>query len=266
MKRVCRSGSPRPGASCIFQPFAQANNPELGEEDYNPKEPVSWISYLDFNAMYPAATTLPMPNGPCCVAVALPEENAARQVSYLLLGLGSPRAHEGREGPVRAAHRGAPRPLSVALREARALPWHARRGGRGRQAAQVPAERAGRQGLEAAQGLPLRLQPLHGGFMELKHSETAGSVVAEKVVEAALHETFRAPTNAARSFNPQYGDAQRLGAVDSMTVRSTEGRETLLKLTLPAPGSGNAAGRLTRRRPASGQLPGASEAQDPTSL
>ena len=61
---------------------------------------------------------------------------------------------------------------------------------------------------------------------------------------------FRAPTNAARSFNPQYGEVQRLGAVDSMTVRSTEGRETLLKLALPAPGSGNAAGRLTRRRPA----------------
>ena len=36
-----------------------------------------------------------------------------------------------------------------------------------------------------------------------------------------------------------------------MTVRSTEGRETLLKLALPAPqGSGNAAGRLTRHRPA----------------
>ena len=59
---------------------------------------------------------------------------------------------------------------------------------------------------------------------------------------------FRAPTNAARSFNPQYGDVQQLRAVDSMTVRSTEGRETLLKLALPAPqGSGNAAGRLTRR-------------------
>ena len=67
----------------------------------------------------------------------------------------------------------------------------------------------------------------------------------------AVQGAFRAPTNAARSFNPQYGDVQRLGAVDSMTVRSTEGRETLLKLALPAPqGSGNAAGRLTRRRPA----------------
>ena len=67
-----------------------------------------------------------------------------------------------------------------------------------------------------------------------------------KVVEDAG--AFRAPTNAARSFN----DVQRLGAVDSMTVRSTEGRETLLKLAPPAPqGSGNAAGRLTRRgRPA----------------
>ena len=65
------------GLSCIFQPFAQANNPELGKEDYNPEEPVSWILYLDFNTMYPAAMTLPMPNGPC-VAVALPEDNAAR--------------------------------------------------------------------------------------------------------------------------------------------------------------------------------------------
>ena len=56
-----------------------------------------------------------------------------------------------------------------------------------------------------------------------------------------------APTNAARSFNPQYGDVQQLGAVDSMTVRSTEGR-------------------LTRRGSgceAAGQLPGASAAQDP---
>ena len=61
---------------------------------------------------------------------------------------------------------------------------------------------------------------------------------------------FRAPTNAARSFNPQYGDVQRLGAVDSMTVRSTEGRETLLKLALPALQGSGKAGRLTRRRPA----------------
>ena len=50
-----------------------------------------------------------------------------------------------------------------------------------------------------------------------------------------------------------------------MTVRSTEGRETLLKLALPAPqGSGNVAGRLTRRgRPGSWTTSGASEAQGP---
>ena len=39
---------------------------------------------------------------------------------------------------------------------------------------------------------------------------------------------FRAPTYAARSFNPQYSDMRQLRAVDSMTARSTEGRETLL--------------------------------------
>ena len=72
---------------------------------------------------------------------------------------------------------------------------------------------------------------------------------------------FRAPTNAARS------DVQQLGAVDSMTVRSTEGRETLLKLALaagqrqrggPADETGQAGGCE-----AAGRLPGASEAQDP---
>ena len=72
--------------------------------------------------------------------------------------------------------------------------------------------------------------------------------LTDRCVKAEDAGAFQAPTNAARSFNPQYGDVQQLGAVDSMTVRSTEGRETLLKLALPAPqGSGNAAGRLTRR-------------------
>ena len=57
-------------------------------------------------------------------------------------------------------------------------------------------------------------------------------------------------------------DVQQLGAVDSMTVRSTEGRETLLKLALPAPQGGPAdetgqAGGCE----AAGRLPGASEAQ-----
>ena len=76
---------------------------------------------------------------------------------------------------------------------------------------------------------------------------------------------FRAPTNAARSFNPQYDNVQRLGAVDSMTVRSTEGRETLLKLALPAPHGGGPADETGQAGgcEAAGRLPGASEAQDP---
>ena len=117
--------------------------------------------------MYPAAMTLPMPNGPC-VAVALPEDNAAR-LSWLhetcLSSLNwesdaeedydfPPELHDhldwapparmkvgkGLHGPHTAdmAER-LGRPLPVALREARALPRHARGGGRGRQAAQVPA-------------------------------------------------------------------------------------------------------------------------------
>ena len=61
--------------------------------------------------------------------------------------------------------------------------------------------------------------------------------LTDRRVKAVDAGAFRAPTNAARSFNPQYGDVQRLGAVDSMTVRSTEGRETLL----------NAAGQATWR-------------------
>ena len=68
---------------------------------------------------------------------------------------------------------------------------------------------------------------------------------------------FRAPTNAARSFNPQYGDVQQL------TVRSTE-----------EAGAAGAPGQRQRDGPtdeagqagscqAAGRLPGASKAQDP---
>ena len=43
---------------------------------------------------------------------------------------------------------------------------------------------------------------------------------------------FRAPTNAARSFQPQYGPARDLASFDSMVVRGTDGSETLLKHAL----------------------------------
>ena len=59
---------------------------------------------------------------------------------------------------------------------------------------------------------------------------------------------FRAPTNAARSFQPQYGPARDLASYDSMVVRGTDGSETLLKHALPVPrGSAEPVARLTRR-------------------
>ena len=52
-----------------------------------------------------------------------------------------------------------------------------------------------------------------------------------------------------------------------MTVRSTEGRETLLKLALPAPQQRQRGGPADKTQAggckAAGRLPGASEAQDP---
>ena len=78
---------------------------------------------------------------------------------------------KGLYGPHTADMR-TPSPLPIALQEARALPRHARGGGRGRQAAQVwRLHRAYR----------FACSPFMAGFMELKHSErrqlkTAGSV------------------------------------------------------------------------------------------
>ena len=58
---------------------------------------------------------------------------------------------------------------------------------------------------------------------------------------------FRAPTNARRSFQPQYGPVKELANFGSMAVRGTDGSETLLKHALPVPrGSGEPVARLTR--------------------
>ena len=59
---------------------------------------------------------------------------------------------------------------------------------------------------------------------------------------------FRAPTNANRSFQPSYGPARDLADFDSMTVRATDGSQTLLKHALPVPrGSVQPKAALTRR-------------------
>ncbi|CAE7317175.1 unnamed protein product [Symbiodinium microadriaticum] len=46
---------------------------------------------------------------------------------------------------------------------------------------------------------------------------------------------FRAPTNAGRSFQAQYGPVKELASADSMTARATDGTQTLLKHALPVP-------------------------------
>ena len=59
--------------------------------------------------------------------------------------------------------------------------------------------------------------------------------------------TFRAPTKAARSFQPQYGAVKQFASTDSVVVWTTDGSKTLLKHTLPVPrNSAEPVQRLTR--------------------
>ena len=206
------------GLSCIFQPFAQANNPELGEEDYNPEEPVSWISYLDFNAMYPAAMTLPMPNGPC-VAVALPEDNAARlswlhetclsslnwesdaeEVSYLLLVDYDfpPELHDHLDWapPARMkVGKGLYGPHTADCEKlVPFLGMHVEEGVDGKRL-KFLRDVLGARVWRLHRAYRFACSPFMAGFMELKHSErrqlkTAGSVVAEKVVKLTQNAIF----------------------------------------------------------------------------
>ena len=67
--------------------------------------------------------------------------------------------------------------------------------------------------------------------------DLAGEVARHGGGKRRLEEAgaFRAPTNARRSFEPQYGPARDVASVDSMVVRATDGTETLLKHALPFP-------------------------------
>ena len=74
--------------------------------------------------------------------------------------------------------------------------------------------------------------------------------LTDRRVKAVEDAAFRAPTNAARSFNPQYGDVQQLGGAAGAAGQRQRGG--------PADETGQAGGCE-----AAGQLPGASAAQDP---
>ena len=99
----------------------------------------------------------------------------------------------GREGPVRAAHRGhgAPRPLPVALRASSACTWRRVDGKRLKFLRDVLGARVWR----LHRAYRFACSPFIAGFMELKHSErrqlkTAGSVVAERVVKLTQNAIF----------------------------------------------------------------------------
>ena len=79
---------------------------------------------------------------------------------------------------------------------------------------------------------------------KFKHNDELTRSRQRRLEEAGA---FRAPTNAARSFQPRYGAVQEVSSYDSMMVRATDGSETLLKHALPVPrGSAEPRGRLTR--------------------
>ena len=79
---------------------------------------------------------------------------------------------------------------------------------------------------------------------KFKHNDELTRSRQRRLDEAGA---FRAPTNAARSFQPQYGAVREVADYDSMTVRGTDGSETLLKHALPVPrGSAEPQARLTR--------------------
>ena len=51
----------RGGMSCMFTPYAKANNPLCSE--YHPDKPHTWIIDLDVNSLYPHSMTMPLPVG-----------------------------------------------------------------------------------------------------------------------------------------------------------------------------------------------------------
>ena len=98
---------------------------------------------------------------------------------------------------------------------------------------------AGGRGDEAGGDLP----GVRDNAEKFEHNKNLTEGRQRRLLEEAG--AFRAPTNAARSFQPQYGAVRELAGYDSMTVRATDGSETLLKHALPVPrGSGEPRGVL----------------------
>ena len=75
------------GLSCIFQPYAAANNPRLSGDLYDPDQDCSDILYLDVNSMYPAVSQ-PLPvNGGAVHELPEDSEERLRWLDGLLAGV-----------------------------------------------------------------------------------------------------------------------------------------------------------------------------------
>ena len=185
------------------------------------------------------------------------------------------RGHDGPGQRVRHAGQGAARKCRAPHEAARGPQRH-RRGGPGHpDAEEGPGHEGGAQGRAVERPLSAdrfglqRAAPRDGARRARGRGEAAGHGVQGPPRQRRQVPAQQGPHRAAREgrggrgrlpsadergeeLQPSVRRRAAAGAVDSMTVRSTEGRQTLLKLALPAPqGSGNAAGRLTRRgRPA----------------
>lgn len=99
--------------------------------------------------------------------------------------------------------------------------------------------------VEKKETLDFRQSLVNAGKFQNNHSVTQRRLAA--VREDGL---FRAPTNAARSFKPQYGNVQKLQDADSQFVTGVNGKKHLLKQVQAVPeGSENAKGQLTSDPP-----------------
>ena len=157
--------------------------------------------------MYPAAMTLPMPNGPC-VAVALPEDNAAR-LSWLhdLVDYDFPpelHDHLDWAPPARMKVGKGPRTADMAERLGLSpspceklvpfLGMHVEEGVDGKRL-KFLRDVLGARVWRLHRAYRFACSPFMAGFMELKHSKrrqlkTAGSVVANKVVKLTQNAIF----------------------------------------------------------------------------
>ena len=108
---------------------------------------------------------------------------------------------------------------------------------------------------EAVFGPPSQVETRNGGENEQQfrilqqnadHYVKNRQTTQRRLAEVRTTGAYRNPTNAPRSFQPQFGPVQKLRVADSQYVTAANGKKTLLKLVQPvAPDSANVRQTLT---------------------